>query len=162
MKGFFTFLLVLALILGCFSGCKKETTATESTGTTPTTTVPQVENTQPNNDNADDKTPETPADGLSLEENGIIYESLAQKAIVKTALAYLARGTRVQYADTRLNVNSITPVTYRWQTGARTSPEEYTSQYIGYVNCGAFVRDVFLSALDLRLASSSRSLTLTK
>lgn len=135
MKRLLLIFSVLALILSCFSGCEKPPADTPPTDSAGVLTV------NPN--------------GLSLEENGIVYESLAQKAIVKTALAYLARGTRVQYADVRLNVNSITPVTYRWQTGVRTSPEEYTSQYIGYVNCGAFVRDVFLAALDLRLASSS-------
>ena len=106
MKKILAFLLALILTFGCLAGCEKK-----DTGNTATESV-LTEN--PN--------------GLSLEENGIVYESLAQKAVVKTALAYLARGTRVQYADTRLNVNSITPITYRWQTGVRTSPEEYTSQ----------------------------------
>lgn len=151
MKRLSALLLALVLTLGCFSGCKKETAGSASTtGAAQVPTAPQ-NNTPPADPNALTVNPQ----GLSLEENGIVYESLAQKAIVKTALAYLARGTRVQYADTRLNVNSISPITYRWQTGARTSPEEYTSQHIGYVNCGAFVRDVFLSALELRLASSS-------
>jgi len=146
MKRFFALFLVLVLTLGCFAGCRKApatdatAAATESTDTNAPADVLTV---NPN--------------GLALEENGIVYESLAQKAVVKTALAYLARGTRIQYADSRLNVNAIQPVTYRWQVGTRLSPEEYTSQHTGYVNCAAFTYDVYLAALDYRIGAYTAS-----
>ena len=151
MKRLFSALLVLILLLSCFAGCKKDT-GTETTGTVPTT------GTTPDHGNTPDPTP----DGLALEENGIIYESLAQKAVVKTALAYLARGTRIQYDDTRLNVNSVSPVTYRWQSGARKSPEEYTSQYTGYSNCAAFTAEVYLAALGCNLPNATNNLAAIK
>ena len=91
-------------------------------------------------------------DGLSLKEDGVKYESLAQKAVVKTALAYLARGTRIQYDDSRMNVRyapSANGVLYRWQYGVRLSPEEYTAQYTGFTNCAAFTHDVYLAALGV-------------
>ncbi len=127
MKRFFALLFILALTVGWFTGCNKDSA-----------------------DNAQDLT--VNPDGLSLEENGIVYESLAQKAVVKTALAYLARGDRAQYDDTRLNVREAPAtdgVLYRWQSGVRKSPEEYTSQHNGYLNCAAFIHDVYLAALDL-------------
>ena len=148
MKRLFTLLLTLSLLLGCFTGCTADPTdsstgATESTGAKDETSNLTV---NPN--------------GLALEENGIVYESLAQKAVVKTALAYLARGTRIQYADSRFNPNSAQPITYRWQVGTRLSPEEYTSQYTGYLNCAAFTYDVYLAALDYRIgAYTAKDLT---
>lgn len=151
MKRLFSALLALILLLSCFAGCKKDTGA-ETTGTVPTTvTTPDIGN-----------TPAPTPDGLALEENGIIYESLAQKAVVKTALAYLARGTRIQYDDTRLNVNSVSPITYRWQSGVRKSPEEYTTQYTGYSNCAAFTAEVYLAALGCNLPNATNNLAAIK
>ena len=129
-------LLVALLMLGCFSGCKGVSDPA-------------------------DKTLTVNPDGLALEENGIVYESLAQKAVIKTALAYLARGTRIQYADTRLNVNSAPSnagTLYRWQAGVRKSPEEYTTQYLGYSNCAAFTHDVYLAALDMSIGAYTTSM----
>ncbi len=96
------------------------------------------------------KEPVATKTGLELEENGIVYESLAQKAVVKTALAYLARGNRIQYDDSRMTGNG-TPALYRWQNGVRQSPEAYTSQNTGYTNCAAFTYDVYLSALNMKI-----------
>ena len=112
MKRVFALFLTLVLTLGCFTGCKNDPTDS-STGSTESTGIKDEASQLTVNPN-----------GLALEENGIIYESLAQKAVVKTALAYLARGTRIQYADSRLNVNAAQPITYRWQVGTRLSPEE--------------------------------------
>ena len=141
MKRFFAFFLALVLILGCLSGCKDSSDpgSTESTNAA-ATEIPVTTN----------------PDGLSLEEDGIVYESLAQKAVVKTALAYLARSTRIQYDDTNMLVNSSTasadPV-YRWQYKTRQNPEDYTVQYTGYTNCAAFTYDVYWAALDYKIGA---------
>ena len=141
MKKSICLLLALVLTLGCFAGCKK--TAPAATGTQPT-----VPTTQP----APTESPVEP--GMELEENGIVYESLAQKAVIKTGLAYLARRSRIQYADTRLT-GTGTPVLYRWQAGIRQYPESYTSQNVGYSNCAAFTHDVYYSALDIEIGGDS-------
>ena len=70
-----------------------------------------------------------------------------QKAVVLTAESFVIRKNRGQYDDTRLTA-SQDPVYYRWSTAQR-APEDYTSQYTGYSNCAAFVRDLYLTALDL-------------
>ncbi len=89
---------------------------------------------------------------------GVVYESPEQEAVVKTALAFLARSSRIQYDDSRFSQNS-TPVEYRWQHSKR-SPEDYTTQYLGYTNCAAFTHDVFLEALDYDILSyTTASLT---
>ena len=136
MKKFLAFLLAFVLLLGCFAGCGKEPVETQPTETTPTV--------EP---------------GLELEENGIVYESLAQKAVIKTALAYLARRARIQYADTNMCTTGA-PTLYRWQAGARQHPESFTSQYVGYSNCAAFTYDVYWSALDIKIGGyTTRNLT---
>ena len=144
MKRLLSAFLAVVLLLGCFTGCKKDATGTETTGAPITDTTPNSDNT-------------TPA-GLSLEENGVVYESLAQKAVVKTALAYLARGTRIQYDDSRLNPKSApgsSGTLYRWQSGVRKSPEEYTSQHTGYSNCAAFTNEVYRAALNISSGASN-------
>ena len=131
MKRAISLLLTMILLMGCFAGCAKA----------PVSTEPLTEN--PN--------------GLALEENGIVYESLAQKAVVKTALAYFARGARIQYDDTRLNVTDAPAADgtlYRWQAGVRNSPEAYTTQNVGYFNCAAFVHDAYYAALDVKIGAT--------
>ena len=140
MKRTLSFLTVIFLLIGCLVGCEKsadniQNNATEATGNL---TIH--------------------SDGLSLEEDGIVYESLAQKAVVKTALAYLARGKRIQYEDTAFNPSGRESE-YLYQYGVRLSPEEYTSQSIGYVNCGAFTSDVYLAALNHRVSPTAKGLT---
>ena len=137
MKKVLSLLLALILVLSCFAGCKKE----------PVETQPSTEAT----------TPVEP--GLELEENGIVYESLAQKAVIKTALAYLARRSRLQYADTNM-LTSGAPTMYRWQAGIRQNPESFTSQHVGYTNCAAFTYDVYWSALNMKIGGfTTRNLT---
>ena len=70
-----------------------------------------------------------------------------QKAVVLTAESFVIRKARGQYDDTRLTASGD-PAFYRWATG-QMSPEDYTSQNIGYSNCAAFARDLYLAALDL-------------
>lgn len=73
-----------------------------------------------------------------------LYEGTTdiERAIINTALAFLLRGDRMQYADIRL-VQS--PAIYRWERGK--SPEDYTHDETGYSNCTGFVHDLFLNAL---------------
>lgn len=144
MKRFFAFSLALVLCLGCLAGCKDSSVPDGTKGTESTNAaVSEIPvTTNPN--------------GLSLEEDGIVYESLAQKAVVKTALAYLARGSRIQYDDTNMLVTSNTASTdplYRWQYKVRQNPEDYTTQYIGYTNCAAFTYDVYWAALDYKIGA---------
>lgn len=130
MKRFLSVALVLILLISCLAGCEKPVDTSNVT-------------VDPN--------------GLSLEEYGITYESLAQKAVVKTAIAYWQRGSRAQYDDTRLNVSkapTFDKTLYRWQSGVRLSPEAYTTQYPGYLNCAAFVHDVYLAALNLDIVAN--------
>lgn len=163
MKRLFSALLVLILLVCTFTGCKKE-----STDSAPTTGAIQA--TDPTQNGSQNTTPDTPEvpdptiivdfspvnpNGLALEENGITYNSLAQKALVKTAMAYWARKTRIQYDDTRLiDPNAPGSALYRWQSGVRKYPEEYTTQYPGYLNCAAFIRDVFIASLNLDIRVS--------
>lgn len=120
MKRFFTPFLVLLILTGCFTGCKQPAP------------LPPAETTAP-----------TEAPPLTVDPR---FESLEQEAVVKTALAFLARGQYIQYDDTRFSPDSE-PVVYRWEVGLK-SPEDYTRQAPGYTNCAAFTHDVYLEALD--------------
>ncbi len=76
----------------------------------------------------------------------------AQKALIATAKAYLQRGYRAQYDDTRMP-NSLAGDfrgEYRWQIGLY-NPEDYTSQKWGYLNCAAFTYECYRNALGLDL-----------
>lgn len=135
------------LLLFSIAGCTKSTPGTDPAAEATSATFENMSTANPH--------------GLSLEEDGFTYESLAQKAVIKTALAYLARGTRIQYDDSRLNVREAigaTTTLYRWQSGARTSPEEYTSQYTGYTNCAGFTSEVYLAALGINISDTTSSL----
>ncbi len=74
------------------------------------------------------------------------YATPEMEAVVVTAQSYLARGSRIQYDDTRFSPGDAIPRVYRWQHSEKT-PEEYTEQFYGYTNCAAFVHDVYLEAL---------------
>ncbi|MBR5139767.1 MAG: DUF11 domain-containing protein, partial [Clostridia bacterium] len=71
----------------------------------------------------------------------------AEKALISAADAFILRGDRMQYADTRLATDSTTatPI-YRWERGK--SPEDYTVDEIGYSNCTAFCHDAYLNAFE--------------
>ena len=75
-----------------------------------------------------------------------------ERAIIATAIAYLLRGDRMQYADIRL-VQS--PAIYRWERGK--TPEDYTIGETGYSNCTGFTHDVYLSALGYNYGSFTLS-----
>ena len=72
-----------------------------------------------------------------------------QKALVATAKAYYARGTYLQYDDTRAVTGDVVkPPVYRWERH-KNGPEDSTRQRTNYTNCAAFCYDVYKSALDL-------------
>ena len=140
-------LSLAVLMLLSFAGCTKSASETDSTTEPTSATFENLSTANPN--------------GLSLEEDGVVYESLAQKAVVKTALAYLARGTRIQYDDSRFNPKDAvgsTGAVYRWQSGVRKSPEEYTIQHTGYSNCAGFTSEVYLAALGINIGETTSSL----
>lgn len=74
----------------------------------------------------------------------------AQRALVMTAEAYLARGYRCQYDDSRFT--RCGGGEFRWQIGFR-SPEEYTQKAFGYINCAAFTYEVYREALGMDLGA---------
>ena len=72
-----------------------------------------------------------------------------QEALVVTAKAYYARGTYLQYDDTRAVTGSVVrPPVYRWERH-KNSPEDSTRQRTNYTNCAAFCYDVYKQAFDL-------------
>ena len=66
-----------------------------------------------------------------------------QRAVVETAKAYLMRGGRLQYDDSRFGAYSYGEgAEYRWQYGV-SSPEDCTKDEWKYSNCAAFCHDVY-------------------
>ncbi len=74
-----------------------------------------------------------------------------QQVIVNTAKYYLQRGEWLQYDDTYLAYgNTALGNESRWEAGLAT-PEERTSQDIGYINCAAFTHDVYWTVFGQKL-----------
>lgn len=74
-----------------------------------------------------------------------------QKALIATAEAYLLRGEKLQYADTRFTAQGSTIGTeFRWQSKVN-APEDCTSTQWGYTNCAAFTYEVYYQALGFAL-----------
>ena len=76
-----------------------------------------------------------------------------QAAVVATAYYYLLRGECLQYDDTFMNKLSDSFSDFnesRWQTEFRT-PESYTLDEWGYLNCAAFTNDVYWSTFGVAL-----------
>lgn len=72
-----------------------------------------------------------------------------QTAIVATAETYLLRGESLQYEDVWFGLISQSGE-HRWTHGEK-SPEEYTRDEWGYVNCAVFTYDVYREALGYTL-----------
>ena len=85
--------------------------------------------------------------GYTLPEEALDLTA-AQTALIETAKAYLQRGYRVQYDDSRMNSGGE----YRWQIG-QYAPEDYTSDKWGYLNCAAFTYECYRNALGMDLGS---------
>ena len=76
-----------------------------------------------------------------------------QNALIETAKAYILRGYRLQYDDTRMSstyVSSTDRGEFRWQIGLY-APEDYTSEKWGYTNCAGFTYDLYRNALGMDL-----------
>lgn len=74
-----------------------------------------------------------------------------QKAIIATAEAYLLRGEKLQYSDTRFTAQGSTLGTeFRWQSKVN-APEDCTSTEWGYTNCAAFAYEVYYQGLGFPL-----------
>ncbi|MBP3435683.1 MAG: Ig-like domain-containing protein [Clostridia bacterium] len=67
-----------------------------------------------------------------------------QEAVIKTAEAFLMRGEKVQYDDTKLADE------YRWRLH-EDAPEDATYEYIKYTNCAAFCNDSYYFGLGYSL-----------
>lgn len=133
MKKCFAVFLIAIMLLEMLSGCS--TSPVDPTGSAPTGASQETT---------------TPTDPTEEDNQWLLegFESPEHQAVIKTALTYLARGSRIQYDDTRMVGNL-----YRWQDGTY-APEEYTTQNMGYTNCSAFVYDAFLNALDYDLGDN--------
>ena len=148
MKRFLSLILTFVMLFSLFS----------CSSSLPQTNAPTVET---------EETP-TPQEKLSFEyepiglkivENPFPDLDLAgmtevQKAVVVTAESLFLRGSRIQYEDTRF-LNTTKLPYYRWAVGQR-SPEEYTSQNLGFLHCAAFCYEVYRNALDLELMYENR------
>ncbi len=82
-----------------------------------------------------------------------------QEAVIVTANAYLMRGEKLQYADTYFGEDAYGE--YRWKAGY-FSPEDYTRDSWGYINCAAFTYDVYYQALGYDLDSGGIKLYTTR
>ncbi len=90
--------------------------------------------------------------------------TVAQKVVLATVQAYMNRGFRLQYDDSRLNYpykTSTDQGEYRWQIG-QYNPEDYTTQKWGYTNSAAFAYDVYKTALGIDLGDLYTIETLVK
>lgn len=148
MKRFLSLILAFVMLFSLFS----------CSSSLPQTNAPTVET---------EETP-TPQEKLSFEYEPIglkIVENPfpdldltgmteVQKAVVVTAESLFLRGSRIQYEDTRF-LNTTKLPYYRWAVGQR-SPEEYTSQNLGFLHCAAFCYEVYRNALDLELMYENR------
>lgn len=74
-----------------------------------------------------------------------------QKALKATAEAYLLRGEKLQYADTRFTVNGANNNSeFRWLVKENT-PEDCNDKSWGYTNCAAFTYEVYYQGLGYAL-----------
>ena len=81
-----------------------------------------------------------------------------QIAVIETAKAFLLRGYRIQYEDSRFTSWDFQAGEFTWYEyraeyrgingEAKKNPEDYTSTDLGYTNCADFTHDVYHSALD--------------
>lgn len=155
MKRIFATGLAILLLLGCLTGCQStpDTPSDETQNSTSDTLPGESQNStsetlsgESQNSTSDILPGESLNSKADLSDYESRYGSPEQDALVSTALAYLARGSRIQYDDTRLFTRGSFWM-YRWQVGEK-SPEEYTSQFTGYLNCAAFTYEVYREALN--------------
>ncbi len=90
-----------------------------------------------------------PAGFVFYENNRPDQLSQVEQALLATADAYIQRGLRVQYDDTRMPdayPSSTDRGEFRWQIG-QYQPEDYTTDKWGYLNCAGFTYDIYRTAL---------------
>lgn len=85
---------------------------------------------------------------ISFPKNAALSE--AQEALVATAEAYIQRGYRCQYDDSRFT--RVGGGEFRWQIGIK-NPEDYTSDRWGYINCAAYTYELYRTALGMDLGA---------
>jgi len=73
-----------------------------------------------------------------------------ETALLRTAEAYFFRGYRCQYDDSRFT--RVGGGEFRWQIGA-IAPEDYTRDRWGYINCAAFMYEIYRNALGMDLGA---------
>lgn len=86
-----------------------------------------------------------------------------QAALINTAEAYLMRGQKVQYADTKFGYTGTTSYNgvaneYRWRL-REDAPEDCTVDYTKYINCSTFCYDTYYFGLGYRLFNKNESYT---
>lgn len=91
-------------------------------------------------------------DYIEVEKTFVAEDKLSEAAtaLCQTAEAYIMRGYRCQYDDTRFT--KVGGGEYRWQIGKR-EPEDYTSDRYGYINCAAFTYELYRTALGMDLGA---------
>ncbi len=72
-----------------------------------------------------------------------------QEAVIKTGEAFLMRGEKVQYDDTRFG-NPWGSNEYRWRLHM-DAPEDASYEYIKYTNCAAFCNDSYYFGMNYAL-----------
>ncbi len=148
----FLFLILASVMLFTLFSCSSSLPQTKA----PTSETEEVTATE----EAEKLTFEYEPAGLAIVENPFPNLDLTgmtevQKAVVVTAESMFLRGSRIQYEDTRF-LNTTKLPYYRWAVGQR-SPEEYTSQNLGFLHCAAFCYEVYRNALDLDLFYGNRA-----
>ncbi len=94
-----------------------------------------------------------PPDDLGSLWSGDEYYSEGARALIATADAYVNRGSRIQYDDTRLvKRHSNMPAVYRHRHGLQ-SPELATDQHTVYTNCACFINTLIRETFDYDLVS---------
>lgn len=102
--------------------------------------------------------PVTPADPTVPDDtdslwSGDEYYSEGARALIATADAYVNRGSRIQYDDTRLvKRHSNMPAVYRHRHGLQ-SPELATDQNTVYTNCACFINTLIRETFDYDIVS---------
>lgn len=81
----------------------------------------------------------------------------AQEALVVTAQSYLLRGDKIQYANAGEKLSSL-PRAY----AELKTPEDYTSDVLGYSHCADFCYEVYYNALGYEITSGDIKLNNTK
>ena len=89
-------------------------------------------------------------------KQGKIELTDAQEALIVTAQSYLLRGDKIQYASAGENLSSLGRAFAELKT-----PENYTSDVLGYSHCADFCYEVYYNALGYEITSGDEKLRTT-